>query len=240
MLYEGLGYMTGGKVMYFNNPYLRNVNPYGWSPHQNQQNIDQVYYYYNHAYYGHPYQLGHQRQKPIKGQATWTEGGQVTKCEIPWSHNSFMTAAVGVNTPYKCGQALKIRNLTTPGYREIIVTVVDQVPGYPPNKINLHRKAFEALGANPAMGVIKVEIISSPELEEEKWGKYLLEVTMTAYPGFNVTDYKSLGKTQISSEQTKESFDFSLQSPRERIKVRGTVIYNPITDRIISFNLEEV
>ncbi|WP_147532844.1 DUF3889 domain-containing protein [Bacillus marasmi] len=180
------------------------------------------------------------RQKPIRGQATWTEGGAVTKCGIPWSRNRFMTAAVGVNTPYRCGQSLKIRNLSIPGGREIIVTVVDRVAGYPANRINLHRRAFEALGANPSLGVINIEIIPSPELEQEKWGKYLLEVTQTAYPGYNIIDYRSVGKQQLSPQQTKETFEFTLQSPRERLKVRGNVIYNPTTDRVVSFDLVEV
>lgn len=183
---------------------------------------------------------GWYRQQPIRGQASWTDGGKITKCGIPWSRNRYMTAAVGTNSPYKCGQSLKIRNLSTPGGREIIVTVVDQVAGYPPNRINLHRRAFEALGVNPSLGVINIEIIPSPELEQEKWGKYLLEVTQTAYPGYSIIDYRSVGKQQLSAQQIKETFEFILQSPRERLRVRADVMYNPITDRVTSFNLQEV
>lgn len=199
-------------------------------PHVNQS-------YYNSRFYPtYPYYAD--RQQSIQGQATWTEGGQITQCGIPWSQNQYMTAAVGVNTPYQCGQTIKI--LYPPTQRALLVTVVDRVPGYPPNKINLHRKAFETLGANPDMGIINVEITPSPELEQEKWGKYLLEVTQTAYPSYNVTDYSFVGKTEVSPTQTKETYEFILESPQERIKVQGTVIYNPITDRIISFDVKEV
>lgn len=199
-------------------------------PHVNQS-------YYNSRFYPtYPYYAD--RQQSIQGQATWTEGGQITQCGIPWSQNQYMTAAVGVNTPYQCGQTIKI--LYPPTQRELLVTVVDRVPGYPPNKINLHRRAFETLGANPDMGIINVEITPSPELEQEKWGKYLLEVTQTAYPSYNVTDYSFVGKTEVSPTQTKETYEFILESPQERIKVQGTVIYNPITDRIISFDVKEV
>jgi hypothetical protein len=149
-----------------------------------------------------------------------------------------MTAAVGVNTPYQCGQAIKITY--PPTQRELVVTVVDRVPGYPPNKINLHRKAFEALGANTDLGIINVVIAPSPELEQERWGRYLLEVTQSAFPSYNVTDYRSVDKTEVSPMQTKEIYEFILESPQERIKVRGTVIYNPRTDRVISFDIKEV
>ncbi|MFC4024376.1 DUF3889 domain-containing protein [Oceanobacillus longus] len=193
-------------------------------------------YNYNNGYPPYPYD----RQQSIRGQATWTDGGQVTKCEIPWSEDEFMTTAVGDTSPYQCGDTLKIRNVSAPVGREIIVKVVDQVEGYPPNKINLHRRAFQALGVSPNVGVINIEIIPSPELELEKWGKYLLAVTQTAYPEYDITDYRSSGKSVLSSTQTKESYDFILQSHQETIKVQGNVIYNPNTDRIISFDIKEL
>ncbi|WP_339227451.1 DUF3889 domain-containing protein [Oceanobacillus sp. FSL K6-2867] len=180
------------------------------------------------------------RQQTVRGQATWTDGGQVTKCGIAWSENEYMTAAVGENSPYECGQMLKIRNISAPYGREIIVKVVDQVSGYPANRINLHRRAFEALGVNTSVGVINIEIIPSPELEQEKWGKYLLEVTEAAYPNFNVTDYNAIGKTMLSHSLVRETFEFVLQSPQETLRVQGIVVYNPNTDRIVSFNLQEV
>ncbi|WP_163970230.1 DUF3889 domain-containing protein [Oceanobacillus halotolerans] len=179
------------------------------------------------------------RQQNIEGQATWTEGGRVTQCNIPWSTNEYMTAAVGDNAPYQCGQNLKVRNLSMPG-REIIITVVDKVPGYPANRINLHRRAFIALGADPNIGVMDVEITPHLELEKEKWGKYLLEIVQSAYPNYSVTDYNAIDKTSISADQTKETFDYILQSQQETIKVRGNVIYNPNTDRVISFDLKEM
>lgn len=205
-------------------------------------------WYENHPYQAAPYGYygGHptnpyymdNRQQPVKGQATWTEGGQVTKCGIPWSANKYMTAAVGGDSPYQCGQTLKIKHQTTG--RGVLVTVVDQVPGYPANKINLHRRAFEALGANPSQGVINIEIVPSPELEQQKWGKYLLEVVQISHPGYNVTEYNKIDEVQLTSEQIRETYEFILQSPQERIRVHGRVIYNSKTDRIVSFDVREL
>jgi hypothetical protein len=223
--------------MYSNFPYIANINPYGYHSFQLNPYV-QPDYDYNRIYSDYPYQTI--RQQAIRGHATWTDGGPVTKCGIPWSYDLYMTAAVGENSPFRCRQNLKIRNLSVPGGREIIVTVVDQVRGYPANRINLHRRAFEALGADPSLGVIDIEILPHPELEEERWGKYLLELTQIAYPGYNIIDFKSVGKFQPTAQQTKETYDFILQSPRETIKVRGNVIYNPVTDRVLSFNLKEV
>jgi hypothetical protein len=179
-----------------------------------------------------------ERQQVIKGQATWTSGGQTTECGLPWSTNQYMTVAVGENTTYQCGGSLKVRNPVNG--REIIATVVDQVKGYPQNRINLHRRAFEALGANLNQGVINVEITPSPELEEERWGKYLLEIVQVGHPGFEVTDYKAVSKTKISPTRTRETFDFILHQKQEELKLRGNVVYNPQTNRVISFDFAEI
>lgn len=217
--------------------YNTNYYPYVNGTYSAPDYYQQPYFDYSRSY-GPSSALN--RQQPIRGQATWTVGGQVTKCGIPWSKNEYLTAAVGENSPYKCGQTLKIRNLTSPGQREIIVTVVDTVAGYPANKINLHRNAFVALGANPNIGVINIEITPSPELEEERWGKYLLEVTQMAYPGYNVTDYKFTGKTQVTPTQTRETYEFILTSQQDNIRIQGNVIYNPITNRVVSLDLKEI
>ncbi|GEL77784.1 DUF3889 domain-containing protein [Tenuibacillus multivorans] len=178
------------------------------------------------------------RQQVIQGQATWTEGGQVTKCNIPWSDNQYMTVAVSPRSGFQCGQTLNVRN--PQNTREVLVEVVDTVENYPPNRINLHRRAFEALGANPDVGVLDVEITPSPELEQLQFGKYLLEIVNVGYPGYRITDYQSLGTENVSSNRKRERYDFTLQSPRETITVRGSVVYNPNTNRVISFDLSEV
>lgn len=212
--------------------------PYGYEdalyPIQNNQYLYQPYFYQDMS----PYYST--RQQHITGQATWTEGGSITKCGIPWSHNHFMTVAVGAHAPYHCGQTLKIRNLSVPGSKEILVTVVDQVEGYPANKINLHRKAFEALGATLDMGVINVEIIPSPGAQQDKWGSYLMTVTQAAYPGYQVSDYKFIKRSELSHDQTKETYEFILHSHQGQLRVRGYVIYNPTTGRLLTLNLREM
>lgn len=186
-----------------------------------------------------PYTVYSNRQQAVQGKATWTEGGQITKCGIPWSANQYMTAAVSANSPYQCGQTLKISNATLP-QREVIVTVVDEVQGYPPNWINLHRRAFIALGAHLNQGVMNVIINPSPELENQEWGKYLLEVVQVGYPSFNIIEYTKTGETQLAGNRIRETYEYTLESLQERVKVRGTVIYNASTDRIVSFDVQEI
>ena len=211
--------------------------PYGlsYAPHP----------YQSHSYTRYLYPTYHENQfeyygirQPIRGQASWTEGGEVTQCGIPWSTNQYMTVAVGRASGYQCGQTIKVKNLSNG--REIIATIVDQVPNYPENKVNLHRKAFETLGASVDAGIINVEINASPELEEEKWGKYLLEIVQSAYPNYKATDYSSVSKNPQNNNQMKEVYKFVMQSPQETMNIQGTVIYNPNTDRIISINFQEV
>jgi len=200
--------------------------------------IPQPYNPYQRGYY--PYYA--YRQQTVQGQASWTEGGQVTKCNTPWSSNNYMTAAVGDSAPYTCGQKLKVRNLSN--QKEITVTIVDQVGGYPQNKINLHRKAFEALGANIDAGVISVELTpigaDGNGAESSEWGKYLMNVTQTAYPNYQIIDYKSVSKSEVSENRTKEVYEFTLQSPQETMKIQASVTYNPGTGRVASFDLKEM
>lgn len=89
--------------------------------------------YEGNPYYWYPYSSAHsnpyKRGETIQGQATWTEGGQVTKCGIPWSENEYMTVAVGEDAPYKCGQTIKLTNFSQAVPREVLVTVVDEVQG---------------------------------------------------------------------------------------------------------------
>ncbi|WP_440894726.1 DUF3889 domain-containing protein [Amphibacillus sp. Q70] len=196
---------------------------------------------YSYGPYNYPINAGYAydgRQNMVSGQATWTDGGQTTQCNIPWSHNQYMTVAVSNQSSYQCGQLIKVVN--PQNGREVLVTVVDVVPNAPINRLNLHRRAFEALGANLGMGILSIQFEVSPDLEQERWGKYLLEVTQVAYPNFQVTDYELAEKTQPAPNQIKEVYDFILQNHTEQIKVQGTVIYNPELDRLISFNIQEL
>ncbi|WP_188207508.1 DUF3889 domain-containing protein [Alkalibacillus aidingensis] len=178
------------------------------------------------------------RRQSIQGQATWTEGGAVTKCDIPWSDNQFMTVAVSPQSEFRCGQMLKVRNPAT--QREILVEVVDTVDEFPGNHINLHRRAFEALGANPGVGIVDVVISPAPDLEEEEFGKYLMEIVRVAYPGYNIVDYEFVGSEEVAENRVSETYNYVVESPQERVTVQGHVVYNPRTDRVISFDLEEL
>ncbi|TRM12510.1 DUF3889 domain-containing protein [Lentibacillus cibarius] len=179
----------------------------------------------------------HSRQQTINGQATWTEGGAITKCGIPWSTNQYMTVAVGTNSSYPCGRMLKVRNPATG--REILVKVVDETPGYAQNQINLHRKAFEALGVNPQQGIMNVEITPVHDFTQQKWGKYLMDIAKTAYPLYRIDESNFIDKTQISPEQTRETYEYVLQSSQDRFTVQGAVLYNPKNDWVLSFAMSE-
>lgn len=225
--------------MYFY--YYPTVNPYAYNPYYAQSHRQLPYYEDDRSFSGYSNDL--ERQQTVRGQATWTEGGPVTKCGIPWSHNNYMTASVGENSPYQCGQSLRIKNLTSPD-KEVTVVVVDQTRGYPPNKINLHRKAFEALGANLDVGVLNIEITpmqqSGSGMGNGRWGEYLSAITQTAYPSYYVTNFQAVGKTHMNPQQTKETYDLLLQSPHQSRQVRGNVIYQTNTNQVISFDIQEV
>lgn len=226
--------------MYYHHYYVPHAHPnhpyrYPYAPPQ------QSYGYFNPFYAALP-EEAMMRQHAISGQATWTEGGPVTECGISWSANNYMTAAVGSDTPYQCGQTLIIKNLSSADHKEISVKVVDQVAGYPANKVNLHRRAFEALGANPQLGVINVEINpgAEPETEQEQWAEYLSEVIEVAFQGYNIIGYHNTGKTKVSAEERVESFEFTLQSSQETRQIGGVVHYNPNSGRVLSMELKEV
>lgn len=138
-------------------PYYNYQHPY--VPYRAQQ-----YYHYDPSYYYQHMPYWFLQRDAILGKANWTWGGMPTKCEIPWKTNNHMTVAVGEKSPFKCGQKLKVKNISFIPHREVIVTVVDQVKTNQPNQLTLHRKAFEALDVSPTVGVINVEI--TPIYEE--------------------------------------------------------------------------
>lgn len=96
------------------------------------------------------------------------------------------------------------------------------------------------MGADPSVGVIHVQIEPVPKLEDEKWGKFLLEIVQTSYPDGKVLEYNHMGSTKAGSEQIQETYDFILQSPKDKITIRGEVIYNPNKERVISVNIKEI
>ncbi|MFB4162266.1 DUF3889 domain-containing protein [Alteribacillus sp. JSM 102045] len=227
--------------MYFHYYQFPPLHPYAANPYQGQYYGAHPYFTDDRNYFGYSY--GFERQQSVRGQATWTEGGEVTKCGIPWSTNDYMTAAVGEDSPYQCGQMLRVKNLSDPD-KEVTVMVVDETRGYPPNKINLHRNAFEALGANLDVGVLNVEITPVEESESDfdngRWGDYLSVITQTAFPSYYVTNFRAVGKTPLNPHQTKETYNLLLQSPQEAKQVRGNVVYHTNTNQVIAFDIQEL
>ncbi|MFA9558854.1 DUF3889 domain-containing protein [Evansella sp. AB-rgal1] len=231
--------------MNYYSSFLPNVNPYG-KPQENPYAYYPNHDYYNPHYIAYPY-MGNPhimyRQQPTTGQAMWTEGGQVTQCGIPWSQNKYMTAAVGDHSTIQCGEKVTVKNLSLPDQKEITVLIVDRVPNFGANNINLHRKAFEALGANVNEGVISVEIIPTTSMEEHvgTWGNYLTGVVQPAYPGYIITDFQFIESTEVSQNQVKDVYEFNLQSPmtQQKMKLQANITYNPATNKVISLDFKE-
>jgi hypothetical protein len=198
--------------------------------------------YFHHPYHHihhHPNHTFYRDGERLSGQATWTEGGATTKCGIPWSENNYMTAAVGPTSPYKCGQTLKVINVNSVVQKEVNVTVVDTVEDFPRNKINLHRRAFQALGAPIEAGVINVEITPVTQQQYAKWGRTLLEVTKNSYPNYDIVDYNFVGSKDVNDNLVQETFKFTLQRGQEKKVINAHVTFNPATENIISINLDE-
>lgn len=186
----------------------------------------------------HPYNMF--RQPSIKGQATWTEGGQVTKCNIPWSENDYMTAAVGENSPFQCGETIKIRNLQAPFGREIYVKIVDEVEGYPEDKINLHRNAFEALGINPNIGIVQVEMIPISQEEERNWEQYILQIVQTTFPNSTIINYDLVRKNSPNTSQTMSTYLVTLNNMQNAFQIEANITYETPSNRVMSVQLRRI
>lgn len=194
-----------------------------------------LFYPFNYNYQNYS---GNFRQQSVSGQATWTNGGNVTQCNIPWSSEQYMTTAVSSNSPYQCGQKIRVINPETS--REITVTVVDTVPNAPATSLNLHRQAFAALGADPSVGIIPIQFQLITDQQSGDWDDFLLRIMQAAYPGYQVVNYSLNEKTAIADNQVKEVYDFTLRGAQGSLSIRGTVIYNPSANRVISFHAEEI
>ncbi|MDQ0159353.1 RlpA-like double-psi beta-barrel domain-containing protein [Alkalibacillus salilacus] len=173
----------------------------------------------------------------ISGDTTWTEGGSVTKCNLAWSDMNHMTTAVSADSPYTCGQLLNVKFEDTG--KEVTVKVVDTVAGYPPNRLNLHRKAFEALGANLDWGIIPIRISVVPTDGNGQLRDVLWNVLGQTYPGATIKNSQWQGEENVSGGYRKESYLFTLGTSEGDITVRGDVVFHPNTKRIRSINLTE-
>jgi len=206
------------------------------------------HFYQRHSYEGNPYywqfdQDGtdpvhfypEERQKVVRGQATWTEGGQYTKCGIPWSYNGFMTGAVGENSPYRCGEVIQVSSPETG--KAIHVTVVDEVQGYPSNKINLHRRAFEALGANLDVGILDVQIVPGSTGEDGRLEEKLEEVVRFVYPNATIRSYQPIDRKLTEVRDIQEKSDFVLEVNGKKRTVRGEMTYQPESGEVVSIHL---
>lgn len=204
-------------------------------------------YFMNYPLHGFQHQTSHQahpynrfRQPTIRGQATWTEGGQVTKCNIPWSENEYMTAAVGESSPFQCGETIKIRNLQAPFGREIYVKIVDEVEGYPEEKINLHRKAFEALGINPNVGIVQVEMTPISQDEERNWEQYILQIAQSTFPNSTITNLDFVRKSSPNTSQTMSTYLVTLDNMQRLFQVEASVTYETPSNRVMSVQLKRI
>ncbi|WP_062046603.1 hypothetical protein [Bacillus sp. JCM 19034] len=84
------------------NGYYPHIKPHGHhQPFGYQHNRQQ------HSYNG--VNSSYWREQLISGDATWTNGGAVTKCGLPWTMNQSMTVAVSEQSRFRCGEKLRIR-----------------------------------------------------------------------------------------------------------------------------------
>ncbi|NIK12085.1 RlpA-like double-psi beta-barrel domain-containing protein [Alkalibacillus almallahensis] len=173
----------------------------------------------------------------ISGDATWTEGGPVTKCNLAWSDMNHMTTAVSTDSPYTCGQLLNVRFEDTG--KEVTVKVVDTVAGYPQNRLNLHRQVFEALGANLDWGIIPIRIAVVPTDGNGQLRDVLWNVLGQTYPGATIKNSQWQEEENVSGGYLKESYLFTLGTSEGDMTVRGDVVFHPNTKRIRSINLTE-
>jgi hypothetical protein len=73
-----------------------------------------------------------------------------------------------------------------------------------------------------------------------KWSRAALSEIMKKYPNSSVTDFKYLGRSNISNTQSKDTFDFMLQKNTEKKVVRADVYFNPQTNQLISIQTKIV
>ncbi|MFA9455676.1 RlpA-like double-psi beta-barrel domain-containing protein [Halalkalibacter sp. AB-rgal2] len=215
--------------------YVNGYNPYAYPVVQ--------YEPMRHSYSPYRHLPQHQfsnswREQTISGDATWTNGGPTTQCGLPWTMNQSMTAAVSEQSTYRCGDTLRVRNRNN--QRELTVIIVDTVPNFPSNRINLHRQAFEALGAQLDEGLIPVDITSITPIEEDPWSPYLQRIVQSAFPNYQIINEELMEEEAIDTSHVRRTYELMLQSPQESIRVQAKVNYNPTTNRVISFDLQEL
>ncbi|MET3684327.1 rare lipoprotein A [Alkalibacillus flavidus] len=194
-------------------------------------------YYLSPTYVYAPFRVEHE-DGSVAGDATWTEGGEVTKCNLSWSDMNNMTTAVSPNSPYQCGDLLKVTYLETG--QSITVKVVDSVSGYPKNRLNLHRQAFQALGANLDLGVIPVVISRVSASNGSRYEQMLMNMMQAAFPNARMKQSRQTNKEQMSGGRMKETYEMVLETEVSDVTMQGDVVYHPTSQQVQSIHFKRL
>ncbi len=74
----------------------------------------------------------------------------------------------------------------------------------------------------------------------EKWSKMAIEVAKLNYPDSRISDYQYKGREEITDKQSKDTFELTVQSKDRTFKAKVMILFNPQTESLLSFSIEEV
>lgn len=73
-----------------------------------------------------------------------------------------------------------------------------------------------------------------------KWGKIAVEVAKLNYPDSKISDYQYKGREEITDTQSKDTFELKIQSKDRTFTAKVMILFNPQTESLLSFSIEEV
>lgn len=73
-----------------------------------------------------------------------------------------------------------------------------------------------------------------------KWGRYAMSQTAKKYPNASIIDYRHVGCKTVSPTETEETFKLWLKEGNREWGVFVRILFEPVTDKIISVSFQEV
>lgn len=74
----------------------------------------------------------------------------------------------------------------------------------------------------------------------EQWSKIAVTTVKKEYPTGQLTDYKYIGRTEITSVESKDVFNIIVEEQNKSFAVKAEVFFNPKDGKLITVKLEKI
>ncbi|MED4454118.1 DUF3889 domain-containing protein [Metabacillus fastidiosus] len=77
-------------------------------------------------------------------------------------------------------------------------------------------------------------------IDYKQWSRIAISTVKKEYPAAQLTDYKYVGRAEVTAEEAKDIFNIVVKEGNESFNVKAEVFFNPKDGKLITVQLERV